>query len=57
MPLTTLNSEVLPAPLGPIRPWMTLACMVNDTSESAWTPPNERVTLLTESMLTSRAGI
>src|SRR3954470_9841477 len=40
----TLNSVVLPAPLGPIRPVMWPACAVNETSVTALMPPKRTAT-------------
>src|SRR6516225_11541842 len=43
-PVTTLNSVVLPAPLGPIKPVMRPASALSDTSSTAIRPPNLTVT-------------
>src|SRR5437660_12280011 len=46
-PLMTLNSVVLPAPFGPIRPVMRLASAASATSLTATSPPKRTVTPLT----------
>src|SRR5438045_4092635 len=48
-----LNSEVLPAPLGPTRPKICPGSTMNDTSCSTLMPPNRRLT----SCSVSRAGM
>src|SRR5437879_3370255 len=45
-PVTRLTSVVLPAPLGPIKPKMVPCSISRDTSSTAWTPPNDRLTLV-----------
>src|SRR5438094_2851660 len=40
----TLTSVVLPAPLGPIRPWIDPCSTSSDTPSTAWTPPKCRRT-------------
>src|ERR1700674_948407 len=40
-----LTRVVLPAPLGPIRPWMDPCSTSSDTWSTAWTPPKCRWTL------------
>ena len=52
MPVTTLNSVVLPAPFGPITPNTSPAFTANETPSTAVTPPKRRV-----SPLTSRAAV
>src|ERR1700682_1921902 len=44
-PVMTLTSVVLPAPLGPISPWIEPCSTSSDTSSTAWTPPKCRWTL------------
>src|SRR6185369_15255866 len=39
MPVSRLKSVVLPAPFGPMRPYMSPRAMLNETLESACTPP------------------
>src|ERR1700683_2229925 len=51
-PLTTLNSVVLPAPLGPMSPVTPPVGTEMDTSLSTWAPPKAMHT-----SDTSRAGI
>src|ERR1700682_5955210 len=41
----TLTSDVLPAPLGPIRPWIDPCSTSSDTPSTARTPPKCRWTL------------
>src|SRR5450759_5210508 len=41
----TLTSVVLPAPLGPIRPWIEPCSTSSDTPSTACTPPKWRWTL------------
>src|SRR6202162_770196 len=41
----TLTSVVLPAPLGPIRPWIDPCSTSSDTPSTACTPPKCRWTL------------
>ena len=43
-PVRTLTNVVLPAPFGPMRPAISPGYRVNDTSASAWRPPNRRPT-------------
>src|SRR6202011_1433292 len=43
-PVTRLTSVVLPAPLGPIKPKIVPSSISSDTSSTACTPPNERLT-------------
>src|SRR5690606_26307881 len=43
-PVITLNSVVLPAPFGPMRPVTLWGAIVSPTSESAARPPNRTVT-------------
>src|SRR4051794_1641802 len=45
----TLNSVVLPAPFGPIRPVMAPCCAARLTSVRALTPPNRTATPATRS--------
>src|SRR5579872_1434306 len=45
----TLNSEVLPAPLGPITANNSPGCTSNEASESALTPSKRTETFATES--------
>ena len=45
----TLNSVVLPAPFGPIRPTISPGAASTETSSSATIPPKRRVTCSTES--------
>src|SRR5580692_12441148 len=52
MPVTALISEVLPAPFGPMMPWISPALTESDTSVTAATPPKR-----TESALISRSAI
>src|SRR6266576_1740545 len=40
----TLTSVVLPAPLGPMRPWIDPCSTSSDTPSTAWTPPKWRLT-------------
>src|SRR6185503_15790623 len=47
-----LNSVVLPAPFGPMRPTISPASMLNDTSRLASRPPNR---LVEDSRLSSEA--
>ncbi len=51
-PLTTLNSVVLPAPLGPMRPVTPPSATERETSLSTWAPPKA-----TETSVTSRTDI
>ena len=44
----TLNTVVLPAPFGPIRPAICPSSIASETSLSAVTPPKRTVTLSTE---------
>src|SRR5579859_7315934 len=44
-PVITLTSVVLPAPLGPIRPWMEPLSTSSDTPSTALTPPKCRCRL------------
>src|SRR3954447_19440108 len=46
-PVSRLNSVVLPAPLGPIRPVMPPRWISRWSTDTAVSPPNERVTLST----------
>src|SRR3954469_21736496 len=46
-PVSRLNSVVLPAPLGPIRPVMPPRCTSRWSTDTAVRPPNVRVTLST----------
>src|SRR3954463_11686569 len=46
-PVSRLNSVVLPAPLGPIRPVMPPRCTSRWSTETAVSPPKDRVTLST----------
>src|SRR5208282_501340 len=48
-PVSTLNSVVLPAPLGPIRPNIALRAIFRLTSASAVTPPKRLATWVIES--------
>src|SRR5690242_8049712 len=43
-PVMTLTSVVLPAPLGPIRPWIVPCSTPSDTPSTACTPPKWRRT-------------
>src|SRR6516225_8732860 len=52
IPVTALMSEVLPAPFGPIIPWISPAAIASDTSVTAATPPKQ-----TESASISRRVI
>src|SRR5438876_4057640 len=45
-PVTRFTSVVLPAPLGPIKPKMVPSSISRDTSSTACTPPNDRLTLV-----------
>src|SRR4051812_13284634 len=45
----TLNAVVLPAPLGPISPWISPPSISNETSSRATMPPKWRETLSTAS--------
>ena len=42
-PLMRSKSVVLPAPFGPIMPTISPLPTANDTSSTAWLPPNERL--------------
>src|SRR5215467_14509266 len=44
-----LNSVVLPAPFGPIRPQISPACTAHETPSSARTPPKRTETFSTRS--------
>src|SRR6476659_1688448 len=48
-PVMTLNSVVLPAPLGPMRPVIRPASAPSDTSSTARLPPNRTTMLSTSS--------
>src|SRR5260370_15292951 len=50
-PEIELNSEVLPAPFGPIRPRISPACTSKLISTLAATPPNDLLTWSTSSSL------
>ncbi len=54
-PVMRLNSVVLPAPLGPIRPKSSPRCTENDTRLTAMTPPKLQVSASTDSMSVARA--
>ena len=49
-----LNSVVLPAPLGPISPWISPVSTVSETSFTATSPPNRRVSPVTSSRATGQ---
>src|ERR1700733_13005557 len=51
LPVTQLNSVVLPAPLGPTRPTISPCTISNVTSWTAWNAPN-----LLDSPRTDRSG-
>ena len=50
-PVMRLNSVVLPAPLGPMRPNSSPCATANETALTATTPPNWHVTPSTTSKL------
>src|SRR5574337_831271 len=52
-PAMVLNSVVLPAPFGPIRPVMVCADSVNDTPSTACKPPNSLTKSRTSSIVAS----
>src|SRR6266480_6672902 len=54
-PVTRFTSVVLPAPLGPIKPKMVPCSISRDTSSTACTPPNDRLTLLSCSSALTRS--
>ncbi len=47
---TQLKSEVLPAPLGPMTAVMEFSATSKVTPDSAFNPPNDRLTASTERM-------
>src|SRR5579872_1191955 len=51
----TLTSVVLPAPFGPIRPWIDPCSTSSDTPSTAWTPPKWRWTLSRRSSTGARS--
>src|SRR6266571_7765185 len=53
-PVITLTSVVLPAPLGPIRPWIDPCSTSSDTPSTACTPPKWRRTSSRRSSTHSR---
>src|SRR5207244_9496015 len=48
--LTALKRVVLPAPLGPMMPWISLASTLSETPSSASTPPKRTVRSATSSV-------
>src|ERR1700694_2479950 len=54
-PVTRLTSVVFPAPLGPIKPKMVPSLISSDTSSTACTPPNERLTSVSCSRALTRS--
>src|ERR1700674_681877 len=52
----TLTSVVLPAPLGPMRPWIAPFSTSSDTPSTARTPPKWRWTLSSRSSTDLRSG-
>ena len=50
-PATRLNRVVFPAPLGPMMPRMLPSCTSKETSSTAFSPWNARLTLRTSSRL------
>src|SRR6267378_1905823 len=53
-PVITLTRVVLPAPLGPMRPWIAPSSTSSDTPSTACTPPKWRVTSSSRSSTDSR---
>src|SRR6266576_1546113 len=45
-PVTRFTKVVFPAPLGPIKPKIVPCSISSDTSSTAWTPPNDRLRLV-----------
>src|ERR1700730_14997284 len=55
-PVMTLTNVVLPAPLGPMRPWIAPFSTSSDTPSTARTPPKWRWTLSSRRSTGLRSG-